>query len=110
MTIDDCVNYILTASKVVKNFDVVSFSKYNEKNGLRFKKIINDITYIVFLIVSNKRQTFSIQTIFMSKNDYKKKKSYLQTLLNPAIKPATKDTPEANEASISFITRYYHTL
>jgi len=73
MTIDDCVNYILTASKVVKNFDVVSFSKYNEKNGLRFKKIINDITYIVFLIVSNKRQTFSIQTIFMSKNDYKKK-------------------------------------
>ena len=82
MTIDDCVNYILTASKVVKNFDVVSFSKYNEKNGLRFKKIINDITYIVFLIVSNKRQTFSIQTIFMSKNDYKKKKKpYLQTSL-----------------------------
>ncbi len=81
MTIDDCVNYILIAPEVVKNFDAVSFSKYNEKNGLRFKKIIKDITYIVFLIVSNKRQTFSIQTIFMSKNDYKKKKSYLQTLL-----------------------------
>ena len=55
MTIDDCVNYILTASKVVKNFDVVSFSKYNEKNGLRFKKIINDMQTTT--LISKKNST-----------------------------------------------------
>ena len=82
MTIDDCVNYILIAPEVVKNFDAVSFYRCQEKNALRFKKNINGNTYIVFLIVSNKKMIFTILTTFLEKNDYKKKKKpYLQTLL-----------------------------
>ncbi len=86
MTIDDCVDYILTAPEVVKNFDVVSFCKCQGKNALRLKKTINGITYITLIIISNRHKTFNIRTAFMLKKDFeaKKKKSYLQTLLNPA--------------------------
>lgn len=80
MTIDDCVDYILTAPEVVKNFDAVSFYRCQEKNALRFKKNINGNTYIVFLIVSNKKMIFTILTTFLEKNDYKKKRNLISKL------------------------------
>ena len=48
MTIDDCVDYILTAPEVVKNFDVVSFCKCQGKNALRFKKD-NQWNYLYYI-------------------------------------------------------------
>lgn len=80
MTINDCVDYILTAPEVVKNFDAVSFYRCQEKNALRFKKNINENTYIVFLIVSNKKMIFTILTTFLEKNDYKKKRNLISKL------------------------------
>ena len=80
MAIDDCVDYILTASEVVKDFDVVSFCRCQEKNALRFKKNINGNTHIVFLIVSNKKMIFTILTTFLEKNDYKKKRNLISKL------------------------------
>ena len=77
MTIDDCVDYILTAPEVVKNFDVVSFCKCQGKNALRFKKEINGITYITLIIISNRHKTFNIRTAFMLKKDFEAKKEIL---------------------------------
>ena len=90
MTIDDCVDYILTTPEVVKDFDVVSFCRCQEKNALRFKKNINGNTHIVLLIVSNKKMIT------------KKKKSYLQTLLKQDYKSQPQRThPKRMEQKIS---------
>ena len=77
MTIDDCIDYILIAPEVVKNFDVVSFCKCQGKNALRFKKTINGITYITLIIISNRHKTFNIRTAFMLKKDFEAKKRNL---------------------------------
>ena len=57
----------------ITEFDEVSYSIYNNnQHALRFKKKINGITYITVAVISNKYQTFRIQTVYIDKDDFLK--------------------------------------
>ena len=57
----------------ITEFDEVSYSIYNRsQHALRFKKKINGITYITVAVISNKYQTFRIQTVYIDKDDFLK--------------------------------------
>lgn len=70
---EDVLEFIKKIDTIITEFDEVSYSIYNNnQNALRFKKKINGITYIAVAVISNKYQTFRIQTIYIDKDDFLK--------------------------------------
>ncbi len=85
----DVLDYLDRMSDTIVNFDTVNFDYYyqgrQKSKGIIFKKSFEDGTIESFEIVSNKKKSLNLQTIYMEKGDYIKKKS-AETLLmdNPS--------------------------
>lgn len=72
-TNNDIIDFTKNLDILITEFDEVSYSIYNRsKHALRFKKKINGITYITVAVISNKYQTFRIQTVYIDKDDFLK--------------------------------------
>lgn len=78
LTITDICNYINKIQEIILNFDSISYDIQKDE-GLRFKKKIKDEVYIAFIILSNKKRTLKIKTIYMSKFNYEQKKKHIST-------------------------------
>jgi len=72
-TNNDIIDFTKNLDILITEFDEVSYSIYNRsQHALRFKKKINGITYITVAVISNKYQTFRIQTVYIDKDDFLK--------------------------------------
>ena len=84
LTREDIVEYLDKMADTIVNFDTVNFDYYYQGNqkskGIVFKKAFKDGTIQSFEIVSSKKRTLNLQTIYMENGDYQKKKS-AETLL-----------------------------
>lgn len=84
LTREDIVEYLDKMADTIVNFDTVNFDYYYQGNqkskGIIFKKKFKDGTIQSFEIVSSKKRTLNLQTIYMENGDYQKKKS-AETLL-----------------------------
>lgn len=74
LTRKDIKKFIKILPDLIINNDYVSYTKDTNGEGLRFKKLMPDGTYISFVIVSNKKGTMKVKTIHMEKGDYENKK------------------------------------
>lgn len=83
---EDIIEYLDRMADCIVEFDTVAFDYYYEKgnrmNGILFKKTFDDGTFASFEVVSNKKRSLNLQTFYMQKADYKKKKFAETTLLN----------------------------
>ena len=79
MTIGDVKHYIANLTRVIIGADRIIYSVYRNvagnRNVLRFEKEFEDGKYIAVEMISNKKRTLSMKSIFMDKQSYKKKKS-----------------------------------
>ena len=91
LTKEDIVDYLDRMADTIIDFDTVNFNYYVrgnlKSNGIIFRKSFKDGTMQSFEIVSKKKRSLNLQTIYMEKGDYIKKKS-AKTLLM--------DKPSAN--------------
>lgn len=80
----DIIEYLDRMADTIIDFDTVNFDYYyqgsNKSNGVIFKKTFEDGTMRSFEIVSNKKKTLNLQTLYMESGDYQKNKS-AETLL-----------------------------
>jgi len=85
LTREEIIDYLDRMADTIVEFDTVNFDYYYEKgntlNGLLFKKAFDDGVLTSFEIVSNKKRSLNLQTFYMQKGDYQKKKSADSTLL-----------------------------
>ncbi len=98
----DVIDYLDRLADTIADFDTVNFSYYMENRvdkqpGLRFKKTFSDGTFVSFEIPSKKRTRLSMQTMFLERADYKKRKSAEPLLMQNA--PAY--TPEVRGGQTS---------
>ena len=77
LTKKDIISFINIIDYLVVKFDTVSYSLYGNQNALRFKKRINENTYIALEVISNKYHTLRTQTLFLDKIDFEKRKKNL---------------------------------
>lgn len=70
----DINKFIKLLPYIISNSDYISYTNNLKDEGLRFKKLMNDGTYISFVIISNKRGRMTVKTIYMEKGDYENKK------------------------------------
>lgn len=80
MTQNDVVNYLDKFADTLIEYDFVHYDVYYDSmrkrnNGILFKKEFDNGTYQSFNIISNKKKSLSLVTLYMNKFDYKKKKS-----------------------------------
>lgn len=99
---DDVLNYLDRFADTILEFDTVAYStyvdSYGKKNvGLLFKKTFPDGMLVSFDLVSNKKRSIVLQTLYLNRADYQKKKS-AETLLMPK---ASAHTPEARVGQTS---------
>lgn len=99
---DDVVNYLDRFADTILEFDTVAYStyvdSYGKKNvGLLFKKTFPDGMLVSFDLVSNKKRSIVLQTLYLNRADYQKKKS-AETLLMPN---ASAHTPKARVGQTS---------
>ena len=91
MTKEDIVDYLDRMADTIIDFDTVNFNYYVrgnlKSNGIIFRKSFKDGTMQSFEIVSKKKRSLNLQTIYMEKGDYIKKKSAKALLM---------DKPSAN--------------
>lgn len=84
LTIEDVIDYLDRFADTIVDSDTATFNYYirgNLKiNGILFKKSYQDGTILNFDLVSNKKKIVGLQTLYMKKADYKKRKS-AETLL-----------------------------
>ena len=80
----DIIDYLDRMADTIIDFDTVNFDYYyqgkNKSSGVVFRKTFEDGTMQSFEIVSNKKRTLNLQTLYMESGDYQKKKS-AETLL-----------------------------
>lgn len=94
---EDVLKYVKFVPKIITESDYISYSKIKDE-GLRFRKEMEDGTYISFATTSSKG-TLKVHNIHMDKNDYESKKRSLYPT-NNGIKPLDK-TSETNGLSAS---------
>ncbi len=85
MTREDVIDYLDRLADTVVDFDNVAFDYYTNpsggrNNGLLFKKTFEDGTLVSFNIISNKKRSLNLITVYLESGDYKKRKS-AETLL-----------------------------
>ena len=75
----DIYRYVERLPSIIIDFDEVSYSKQKEE-GLRFEKKFSDGTYYCVILVSNKKHTLTVKTIYMKKSDFEaQKKKHIST-------------------------------
>lgn len=101
LTREDVIDYLDRFADTVTDFDSVTFNYYDggngETRGLLFKKKYIDGTYLSFDLISNKKRSLILQSLYMDKADYIKKKS-AKTLL---LQNATANTPKVRAGQTS---------
>ena len=84
LTREDVIDYLDRLADTILEFDSVAFNYYdrgnNKLSGLLFKKRFDDGTLVSFDIVSHKKRSVVLQTLYMDSADYQKKKA-AETLL-----------------------------
>ena len=101
----DVIDYLGRLADTIADFDTVHFSYYTESRGhklpgLRFKKMFSDGTFVSFEIPSKKKKSLSMQTMFMEKADYEKRKSAKPPLMQnaPAHTPEVRGGQTSNQS------------
>ncbi len=102
MTKKDVIDYLDRFADTIVDNDSVTFNTYidsrrQRNNGLLFKKAYSDGIIESFDIVSNKKKSLSLITIYMDNADYTKKKSANAPLLPKTVA----HTPEAWDSQTS---------
>lgn len=102
MAREDVLDYLdKMADTIIENdsvhFDYYTDSRGNRLKGLRFKKKFTDGTMISFEIISAKKKSLNLQTLFMDSASYQKKKS----AKTPLMKNTSAHTPEARVGQTS---------
>ena len=102
MTRADVLDYLDRMTDTIIDADAVSYSKYTDSrlqtnNGLRFEKRFPDGKLISFNIISNKKRSLNLQTLFMDSASYIKKK----TADTPLMHKTSAHTPEARVSQSS---------
>ncbi|MEG1288307.1 MAG: hypothetical protein RSD29_03045, partial [Bacilli bacterium] len=100
ITSEEVKKYISKIPEIINSSNYISYTINNKNEGLRFKKILDDGTYVSFILVSNKQHSFKIKTIFLDKEDYEEKKRSM-SLTSDASKAPNK-TSETDRAFASF--------
>lgn len=98
----DVLDYLDKLSETILSFDSVAFDVYTDSfgkktPGLLFKKKFSDGTLISFNLVSNKKKSISLQTLYLNRADYENKRS-AETLL---MQNASAHTPKAGVGQTS---------
>ena len=101
LTKKDIKRFIKLLPDLIINNDFVSYTKNTNGEGLRFKKLMSDGTYVSFVIVSNKKGTMKVKTIYMEKGDYENKKRSISPPND--VKKTSNNTSETSRASASII-------
>ena len=103
LTKDEIIDYLDRMADTIVEFDTVAFDYYYEKgnrmNGLLLKKSFEDGVLTSFEIVSNKKRSLNLQTFYMQKGDYIKKKSAETTLLDKKPTANVQDEERSNSNS-----------
>ena len=102
LTRADVLNYLDKLSETILSFDSVAFDVYTDSfgkktPGLLFKKKFPDGTLISFNLVSNKKKSISLQTLYLNRADYENKRS-AETLL---MQNTSAHTPKARVGQTS---------
>lgn len=80
VTNEDIHLYVRNLPQIITACDNVSYSNNGKDEGLRFKKKIDESHYISFILVSNKKSTFTVKSISLEKADFEtQKKKHLFT-------------------------------
>ena len=103
LTREDVLDYLDRMADTIIDNDTVSFDYYKDgwgqkSKGLLFKKSYDDGTMVSFEIVSSKKMSMNMQTMYMDSASYQKKKS-AKTLLvqnTPAHTPKARDSRTSN--------------
>ena len=77
---EDVLDFLSRLADTVLECDTANFDYYNEPHGQRapgilLKKSFADGTFVSFSIVSQKKKSLLMQTLYMDKADYEKRKS-----------------------------------
>ncbi len=102
LTRDDVVDYLDRLADTILEFDSVAYDVYKDSfgkqnSGLLFKKKFSDGTLVSFNLISNKKRSIVLQTLYLNRADYQKKKS-AETLL---MQNASAHTPKAGVGQTS---------
>jgi hypothetical protein len=85
---EDVINYLDRLADTILEFDTVTFSFYikgKEKlPGLLFKKRFSDGTLVSFNLISHKKRSLNLQTLYMDGADYQKKRNAETMLMRKA--------------------------
>jgi len=85
---EDVVDYLDRFADTILEFDSVAFDYYykglSKTASLLFKKHFEDGTLVSFTLVSNKKRSLMLQTIYLNEEDYKKKKVAKPLLMQKA--------------------------
>ena len=91
---EDVIDYLDRLADTILEFDTVNFDYYNQGSsktpGLLFNKRFDDGTLVSFALVSHKKRSLVLQSLYLNSADYKKKKG-AETLL---MQNASAHTPE----------------
>ena len=92
---DEVIDYLDRLADTIVEFDSVTFDYYykgqNKTPGLTFKKTFNDGTMLSFDLISNKKRSISLQTLYLDSAAYQKKKA----AETPPMQKTSAHTPEA---------------
>lgn len=102
LTNKDIDNFIKILPNIILNSDYVSYTNNLKDEGLRFKKLMEDGTYVSFVVVSNKQGTMKVKTIYMEKGDYQNKKRSIS--LSNDVNKTPNNTSKTNRAFTSNIS------
>lgn len=108
MTREDVIDYLDRLADTIVDFDSVSFDYYTNpsggrNNGLLFKKVFEDGALVSFNIISNKKRSLNLITVYLESGDYKKRKSAETLLMQNA--PAHTLKAGVGQTSIDSITK-----
>ena len=85
---EDVINYLDRLADTILEFDTVTFNFYikgKEKlPGLLFKKRFSDGTLVSFNLISHKKRSLNLQTLYMDGADYQKKRNAETMLMRKA--------------------------
>ncbi len=104
---NDIVDYLDRLADTIVDFDTVAFDYYKHDNqnipGMLFKKEFDDGVLVSFDIVSHKKRSLLLQTLYMDSADYQKKKS-AETMLMQNAHSNTSET-KVGQTSIDSISQ-----
>ena len=105
MTRDDVIDYLNRLADTIVDFETATFDYYTDSygkknNGILFKKKFDDGTMVSFDLVSNKKRSLSLVTLYLNSADYQKKKA----AETPLMQKTSAHTPEARVSQPSAVS------